>query len=125
MAWQPPLTVATTWLRPDICLFQLAGEIDLDTAPLLGEHLRTHTSARPTYLLLDLRAVTFCAAAGITVIVSAARDDQGIHGHLRVIGVTGNGSVHRVLHITGIDALLHIHQTVDDALDAIDKISQN
>jgi anti-anti-sigma factor len=122
---QPALTVTLTRPPPDICLVQLAGEIDLDTAPVLGHHLRTHTATRPAYLLLDLSAVTFCAAAGITVITSASRDDQGIHGHLRLIVARGNRAIARVLHLTQIDTLLQIHPTVHDAIDAIDKISHS
>jgi anti-anti-sigma factor len=116
--------MTTTWPRPDVCLVQLAGEIDIDTAPVLDDHLRRHTSAKPTYLLLDFSAVTFVAAAGIRVIVHAQRQDQGIHGDLRVIGTTNNRAVAQVLRLTGIDTLLHIHTTIGDALDTIDRINQ-
>ena len=92
---------------------------------MLGAYLRTHTAAKPTYLLLDLREVNLLAAAGLTVIVTAQREDQSIHGDLRVIGVPSNRAVARVLRITGIDTSLRIHATVTDALDAIDKITQN
>ena len=117
--------MTTTRPRPDACLVRLAGELDLDTAPMLGAYLRTHTVAKPTYLLLDLCEVNFLAAAGLTVIVAAQRDDQSIHGDLRVIGVPSNRAVARVLRITGIDTSLRIHPTVADALNAIDQITQN
>jgi anti-anti-sigma factor len=103
----------------------LAGEVDLDTAPMLGAYLRTHTAAKPTYLLFDLCEVNLLAAAGLTVIVTAQREDQSIHGDLRVIGVPSNRAVARVLRITGIDASLRIHATVTDPLDATDKITQS
>jgi anti-sigma B factor antagonist len=91
---------------------------------MLGAYLRTHTAAKPTYLLLDLCEVNFLAAAGLTVIVAAQRDNQSIHGDLRVIGVPSNRAIARVLRITGIDTFLRIHPTVADALDAVDKITQ-
>ena len=122
---QPPLTMTTAWPRPDTCVVQLVGEVDIDTAPLLADYLRTHTAAKPTYLLLELSKVTFLAAAGLTVIVSAQRDDRDIHGDLRLVGATGNRAVTRVLRISGIDTLLDMHPTLDDALNTIDKISQN
>ena len=117
--------MTTTRPRPDACLVRLAGEVDLDTAPILGAYLRTHTAANPGYLLLDLREVNLLAAAGLTIIVAAQREDQSIHGDLRVIGVPSNRAVARVLRITGIDTSLRIHPTVADALDAIDTIIQN
>jgi anti-sigma B factor antagonist len=117
--------MTTTRPRPDACLVHLVGELDLDTAPMLGAYLRTHTAAKPTYLLLDLSEVTLLAAAGLTVIVTAQREDQSIHRDLRIVGVPSNRAVARVLRITGIDTSLRIHATVADALDAIDTIIQN
>ena len=102
--------MTTTRPRPDACHVRLAGELDIDTAPMLGAYLRTHTAAKPTYLLLDLCEVNFLAAAGLTVIVAAQRDDQSIHGDLRVIGVPSNRAIARVLRITGIDTFLRIHR---------------
>jgi hypothetical protein len=61
----------------------------------------------------------------VRVIVTAQREDQSIHGDLRVIGVPSNRAVARVLHLTGIDTFLRIHATVADALNAIDQITQN
>jgi hypothetical protein len=60
-----------------------------------------------------------------TVSRSAQREDQSIHGDLRVIVVPSNRAVARVLRITGIDTSLRIHATVADALNAIDTITQN
>ena len=85
----------------------------------------THTAAKPSYLVLDLCEVSLLAAAVLTIIVTAQREDQSIHGDLRVVGVPSNRAVARVLRITGIDTSLRIHPTVADALDAIDKITQN
>jgi anti-sigma B factor antagonist len=122
---RPPLTMTTVWPRPDTCLVQLVGEVDIDTAPLLGTYLRTHIAARPTYLLLELSKVTFLAAAGLTVIITAQRNDQDIHGDLRLIGVSSSRAVARVLRISRIDTLVRIHATLADALNTIDKINQN
>jgi anti-anti-sigma factor len=122
---RPQLTIVTTWPRPDICLVRPSGELDLDTAPLLRRHLRTQTAARPPYLLLDLSAVTLLAAAGLTVLVGAMRDDQGVYGQLRVVGLATNRAVARVVRLTALDTVLPIHPTVDHAVEAIDKIKQS
>jgi anti-anti-sigma factor len=118
-----PLTMSTSWPRPDVCVVELAGELDVDTAPALADYLRSQTTAGPAYLLLDLTAVTFIAAAGVTLIVNALRNDWGIHGRLHVIGPTDNLLVERVLDLTGVRALLPHHHDVEHALRQIDHIA--
>ena len=120
-----PLAMTTSWPRPNVCVVQLAGDLDVSTAPELTEYLRKQTAAGPTYLLLDLTAVTFLAAAGVTLIVNAQHNNQGIHGQLHLIGTTDNPSVERVLHLTGVRAILPDHHNVEHALHQIDDIDRN
>jgi anti-sigma B factor antagonist len=115
------LTMTTSWPRPNVCLVRLTGELDIATAPLLADYLREHTAGAPAYLLLDLAAVKFLAAAGITLIVTALRSQQGIRGQVHLIGVTDNPSVRRVLDLTRLRPECVEHDSVDTALDHIDK----
>jgi anti-anti-sigma factor len=118
-----PLTMSTSWPRPDVCVVELAGELDVATAPALADYLRSQTTTGLAYLLLDLTAVTFIAAAGVTLIVNALRNDRGIHGRLHVIGPTDNPLVERVLDLTGVRSLLPHHHDVEHALRQIDYIA--
>ena len=120
-----PLAMTTSWPRPNVCVIQLAGDLDVSTAPELTEYLRKQTAAGPTYLLLDLTAVTFLAAAGVTLIVNAQHNNLGIHGQLQLIGTTDNPLVKRVLHLTGVRAILPDHHNVEHALRQIDDIDRN
>jgi anti-anti-sigma factor len=113
----PPMRIATSRPRPEVCLVAPAGELDMATSPLLRDHLRRQTSDRPSHLLLDLTAVGFISAAGITLIVDALRNDDGIHGRLQVVTPPGS-PVLRALRLTGVHVLLDIHGTVGDALAA-------
>jgi len=123
---QQPLTMTASWPRPHICVVELAGELDVATAPVLAEYLRSQTAtATPAHLLLDLTAVTFLAAAGVTLIVNALRNDQKIHGQLHLLGQTSDPSVERVLHLTGVHAILPDHRNVEHALHQIDDIHRN
>jgi anti-sigma B factor antagonist len=115
------LTMTTNWPRPNVCLVRLRGELDIATAPLLADYLREHTAGAPAYLLLDLAAVKFLAAAGITLIVTALRSEQGIRGQVHLIGVTDNPSVRRVLDLTRLRPECAEHDSVDKALDHIDE----
>lgn len=120
-----PLAMTTSWPRPNVCAVQLAGDLDATTAPELTDYLRRQTAAGPTYLLLDLTAVTFLAAAGITMIMNAQRNNHGIHGQLHLVGSTDNPLVNRVLHLTGMRAILSDHDNVEHALRRIDHIDRN
>ena len=115
-----PLTMIASRPRPHVCLVQLGGELDTSTAPVLADYLREQTAAAPSHLLLDLAAVRFLAAAGVTLIIDAMRDDRGIHGRLHLLGVVGNPPVERVLDLTGVLALTPHHRDLDEALLRID-----
>ncbi len=117
-----PLTMTTSWPRHHVCVVELAGELDRTTAPVLAGYLRSQTAAAPTHLVLDLTGVTLLAAAGITLIVHALRDDQGIQGRLQLIGPTDNPLVERVLDLTGVRDLLPLHHDVEQALRQVDAI---
>lgn len=120
-----PLTMTTTWPRPDVCLVRLAGELDIATAPLLADYLREQTASTPTYLLLDLTAVKFLAAAGVTLIVNSLRNQHETYGQLHLIGVIDNPPVERVLDLTGVRAILVDHPSVDHALHHIDNLGRS
>lgn len=114
-----PLKLMASRPRPDVCVVQLAGDLDLATAPVLGHYLREQTATRPTDLVLDLTAVRMLAAAGVALLVSALGDDAGIHGRLHLTGVVGNRIVERVLDLTGVRAALDVHESLEALLDEL------
>jgi anti-sigma B factor antagonist len=120
---EEPLPLALTVSRPraGVCVVHLTGELDAATAPLVARYLREQTSGRPADLVLNLASVGFLAATGVGLIITALRNDAGIHGRLHLIGVTGNRAVERVLDLTGVRAVLDVHDTLDALLDRLDR----
>ena len=116
-----PITVAVHWPRPQVCLVQLAGQLDMATVPVLAGLLREQTRPGPAHLVLDLAGVRFLASAGVGLILSAMRNDEGIRGRLHLLGVCGNHIVTRVLDLTGLLPLLDIHDSLDQLLDHLDQ----
>jgi anti-sigma B factor antagonist len=114
-----PLSCTASRPRPNVCVAHLAGELDMATAPFLTAYLRNQTAARPTELDLDLSRVTLLAAAGLTLIVKALKNDTDIHGRLHLIGVTGNRPVERVLRLTGLMKILDVYDDLPTLLDAL------
>jgi anti-sigma B factor antagonist len=97
----------------------LAGELDIATAPVVADQLRQETATPPAELLLDLSGVTHLAAAGLALIVAAMNNDGDIHGRLHLVGVSGNRPVERVLEITGLLAVVDVHDDLQALLDAL------
>ena len=114
-----PVRCTTSWPRSDVCVAHLAGELDIATVPLVADYVRRQTATRPTELVLDLSGVTHLGAAGLTLIVLAMSDDGGIHGRLHLVGVTGNRPVERPLQLTGLLAVLDIHDDLQTLLDGL------
>ncbi|MFD5249986.1 STAS domain-containing protein [Amycolatopsis sp. NPDC058340] len=95
-------------------LVTATGEVDVDTAPRLQAALDdSHGQA----CLLDLTRVSFLDSAGLAVLVTAHSHAEARREPLRVV-VDSNSPVIRPIEITGLDVVLRLYHTVDEALDA-------
>jgi anti-anti-sigma factor len=105
------LTAASSYVEPSpfLCTWKhggsgaawvhAAGELDLVSAPQLGQTLReAHLSAR--LVVLDLRELTFMDSSGVHVILDAARRARQAGG--RLILVRGTAHIDRLLALTGV-----------------------
>ncbi len=112
----PNLDLRCRQLGDDVIVVSVAGELDLATAPQLRAYLVDNTASRPTYLVLDLSAVTFLASSGIRLLLEAHGGSDEIHGQLHLTGVTTNSRVRRVLQLTGLLGVFDIHDDEDELL---------
>ena len=92
----------------------VAGEVDLLTAPVLGDGVTTALADAPDLLVIDLSEVSFLASIGITVLLEARRE-AGAGTRVRVVAPDG-GVVNRTLQLTGLHEALAVAGTRDDAL---------
>ena len=94
-----------------------AGEIDLLTAPVAHTTVQQalQTSGGTTIVVLDLSEVTFLSSKGLQLLLDLAdaTSDRGMQ--LRVVPGTHH-SVVRPLEITGIDTVLALFPTREQAL---------
>lgn len=92
------------------------GEVDLLTAPRLADAVRDALAEPgPGPVVVDLSAVGLLASKGLGVLVTAMEDAAREREPLRVV-VDYTRSVIRPLHITGLDRVLALYHTVEDAL---------
>jgi anti-anti-sigma factor len=85
------------------------GELDLHTAPRLAEALAPHMDAGVP-VIADLTAVTFMDSSGVAVFVNALARARETGASIRV--VAPEPRVRRVLQITGLDAMLPVHDSL-------------
>jgi anti-sigma B factor antagonist len=108
-----------TWSpQAGVVVVGLDGELDMATAPRVTEQLRTETKHGVPHLVLDLTSVTFLAAHGVQVIVTALKE-AGASERVHLVGVAGNARVRRILELTGVGDLFADHDNVDALLRAL------
>jgi anti-sigma B factor antagonist len=91
-----------------------AGIVDMAAAPALADQVGAILRRRPSTLVIDFTGVTFLATAGMSVLMEADRKCDELAIPFRVVA---HGPVtSKPMELLGIDDLLDIYPTVDDAL---------
>jgi anti-sigma B factor antagonist len=111
--------LATTVVRHlDYRLLEVAGEIDMYTAPRLREQIFALIEECGQPLLVDLSGVSFCDSTGLNL-AAAARKHACHHGvGFAFVGL--NARVDRVFRLTGMHKLIPTYATLPEA--AVDLI---
>lgn len=91
----------------------VAGEVDMLSAPRLAQAIQTASAAKPGALIVDLSKVDFLASAGMTVLLTAQAEASAPTG----FAVVAQGpATSRPIKLMGIDSVLPLYSTLDDAL---------
>jgi anti-sigma B factor antagonist len=80
----------------------VSGELDLATAPRLSAAVAEHGDAK--LLVVDMTATTFIDSTGVRALLHADRRTLGSGS--RLVVVTGDGAVRKVLELCGLDGRL-------------------
>jgi anti-sigma B factor antagonist len=95
-------------------MVEVAGGIDVKSAPELRDCLHQTIDTGSRQLVVDLRQVDFIDSMGLGVLVGAKRRLRGLDGSLHL--VCAEGLVLRVLRVTGLDRVFPLHATLADTL---------
>ncbi|MCU1642403.1 MAG: anti-anti-sigma factor [Nocardia sp.] len=91
------------------------GEVDMVSAPKLSSAVAEALSTGAPVLVIDLSEVGFFGSAGLSVLVEALEASAG-----RELRVVATAPVRRPVELTGLDELLDIYGTLEEAL-AVDE----
>ncbi|MFD4442972.1 STAS domain-containing protein [Nocardia sp. NPDC058519] len=98
---------------PAASVVTVEGEVDMATAPLVQSGVDEALDTGARVLIVDLSQVKFFGSAGLSVLLTAA--EKLPESGLRVVA---SAAVRRPIEITGLDKLLTIFDTVEQAMDS-------
>ncbi|WP_448062173.1 STAS domain-containing protein [Cellulomonas hominis] len=98
----------------DRTVVEVAGEIDVYTAPVLREELSVLVEDGRVDLVVDLTAVRFMDSTGLGVLVGALKKVRSASGHLQL--VIESERLLNVFRITALTQVFTIRDTVEAAL---------
>ncbi len=108
----PDFDVQQKW-NDRVVVVSVRGDVDALTAPRLSDEILNALSEEPSAVIVDLSAVDFMASSGMAVLVST---QERVTPTAR-FGVVADGpGTSRPLKLMGLDSVISIHPTLDDAL---------
>ena len=94
-----------------------SGEVDLASAPVLRDGLMAAEGVAASGLIIDLRGVGFIDSTGIGELVGCLRRCREVHRRLAF--VVPDGSMRKILHVTGMDEIFDMHHDEAEAVAAV------
>jgi anti-sigma B factor antagonist len=116
-----PITTSVAHLE-GVAVVSIGGEIDLSTAPAFEAAIAAALGEDPPVLVIDLSDVSFMASVGLRILV-AAREKVGTSIQLAV--VADNAAAKRPIRLTGVDKVVSLYPTLDQALTAVGEAPHN
>jgi anti-sigma B factor antagonist len=108
------LAISTEQPEPNVAIVGLKGEVDLYTCPELKEELLRVIRDGATLVVVDLTETTFIDSTGLGVLIRGVERLKTEGGRLAVVCVDPN--MVKVFEVTGLDRVLSIYPTRDEAL---------
>jgi anti-sigma B factor antagonist len=103
---------------PDVAILVVGGEVDYEVSPQVKAHMMRALKAGRRRLILDLTDVTFIDSTAIGVLAGVVdKLDETGGGSLSV--VCTHEKVMQIFEITGLDSVITLHPSREDALAAL------
>ena len=114
----PSFRIEETTLEEGTRIVEVRGELELATAPTLGQRIR-----RPLFwegterVVVDLSGVVFMDSSGASALLLSASHARALG--LSLVFVCPEGDVMRRLRTYGLDSMLSVFPTRDAAIDSM------
>lgn len=105
----------------DRAVVQATGSLNLLTAVKLKQSLTRLVEEGIRRLVVDLGDVPFIDTSGLGALISGLKAARLAGGDLRL--ARADARARQLLNITSLDRVLTVHESVDDALEALDGLA--
>jgi anti-sigma B factor antagonist len=102
--------------REGVAVVSIGGEVDLSTAPAFEAAITGALDDDPPVLVIELSEVSFMASVGLRIL---AATQEKVSESVQVAIVANNPATSRPMQLTGLDKVLSLYPTLDDALTAM------
>ncbi len=97
---------------------KITGELDHHAAGAVREKLDYKiTTENVKNLIFDFSSLSFMDSSGIGIIIGRYKMLKSLGGNVAIVSSTKN--VDRILNISGIQKIVSVSKTIDDALKAV------
>jgi len=111
----PGIDYEVSWVE-GVPVVSAPAEVDIANVNELLRVIRSSTDPEHTTLVVDMSETTFCDSAGVSGLVQAHKRAVAAGGEVRL--VIGGASVMRLLAIIGVDRVMPIFTSLEDAIEA-------
>ncbi len=108
--------IAETWLDR-VAVLSVRGPLDMLSAPRLSDAITDVFIKVPVGVIVDLTEVDFLASVGMSVLIAAQDWASAVSAQFGV--VADGAATSRPMKLLGIDGVLALHPTLDEALRLI------
>lgn len=108
------LNITSETTADGVTVIEVAGELDLYTAPRLKEHLLAAIEGDSLKVAVDMSGVHFIDSSALGVLIGGIKRLKPKGGQMVLISVDEN--VNWIFKITGLNSVFDIYATRDEAL---------
>jgi anti-sigma B factor antagonist len=98
-------------------VLEVEGELDLYTAPRLRSSIGELVSSGASELIIDFSETTFVDSTALHVLLDGRKKVTSVGGDLVI--VCPNSHLRRIFEVTGVDGLLPLCSSMEDALERL------
>jgi anti-sigma B factor antagonist len=116
-----PITTSVAY-REGVAVVSIGGEIDLSTAPAFEAAIAKALGENPPALVIDLSEVAFMASVGLRIL-AATEEKTGKTSQVAV--VADKPAASRPIQLTGLDNVISLYPTLNEALIALGRTADD